>query len=621
MSIVHLLDDSTINKIAAGEVVERPASVVKELVENSIDAGAKRIEVEIMAGGTSFMRVTDDGCGMTMEDAGLAIQRHATSKIEAARDIADIHTLGFRGEALPTIASVSRFSLLTRRAGDELGTQVMIRGSQPPEITEAGCNLGTTIQVEDLFFNTPARKKFLKTTHTEGSRINDFIIKLALANPGISFRLINNNKAALSTPGNGSLQDTIQSIYGGNVSDALLKLAFSDTDIHIGGYITKPSMIRSSRTWQTFIVNGRIIANKAIARALDNAYHSLLPKSGYPLAVLQITVPQRSIDVNVHPQKSEIKFEDEGRIFRAVYKVVLDAIRPAGQKLDEVAAVVPDVERHYTMEPMQFSAAALPLSPASSAAAGRFNSPPVLPSMGAAAAPALSFSEAQSILQQEKMVPLSYAAVETAANRNVAETGQAEPLGDEVEMAMVPMGQVARCYIIAQDAKGLYIVDQHAAHERILYDKFSAMAEAIPSQQLLVHLVLDFDVQEAELLEKHRELLSSLGFDMEASGPNQFRLKSVPADIPVSEAEAIIREILESLCAMHDLSAAEIRHACIATTACHSAIRRGDELNLRQMQIVLDELSHTARPYTCPHGRPTILRFSSDELAKMFKRT
>ena len=614
MSTVHVLDDSTINKIAAGEVVERPASVIKELVENSIDAGASRIEVEIMAGGTSFMRVTDNGCGMTREDAGLAIQRHATSKIQAVTDIAAIHTLGFRGEALPTIASVSRFSLLTRRAGDELGTQVIICGSKAPEISEAGGNIGTTIKVEDLFFNTPARKKFLKTTHTEGSKINDFIIKLALANPGIAFRFINNNKTALATPGNGSLQETIQSIYGGNVSEALLELAFADTDIRIDGYITKPSKIRSSRIWQTFIVNGRIIVNKAIARALDNAYHSLLPKSGYPLAVLQITVPQRSLDVNIHPQKSEIKFEDEGRIFRAVYKVVLDAIRPAGQKLEEVAAVVPEAGLHYTMAPMQFAAA-----PA--AASGPTGFSPAFPSslpLGGTDEPAVSFHEAQTLLQQEKQAAVAYPPV-TAATQNVAEP--AAPLPENDAMVMIPMGQVDRCYIIAQDAHGLYIVDQHAAHERILYDKFAAQAGMIPSQQLLVHQVLDFDAQETELLDVHQELLSQLGFDMEASGPNQYRLKSVPADIPVSEAEAIIREILESLNGLHDLTAAEIRHACIATTACHAAIRCGDELNLRQMQIVLDELAHTARPYTCPHGRPTILRFSSDELAKMFKRT
>ena len=616
MSIVHVLDDSTIDKIAAGEVVERPASVIKELIENAIDAGASHIEVEIMAGGTSFMRVTDNGRGMLPEDARLAILRHATSKIQKVSDINTIQTLGFRGEALPTIASVSRFLLLTRPMEAELGTQIRILGGKEPEIQEAGCNVGTTVQVEDLFFNTPARKKFLKTTHTEGSKINDFLIKLSLSKPQIAFRFINNNKLSVATPGNGSLYDTVQSIYGGPVSDALLGLAFEDENIRIAGYITKPSMIRSSRMWQTYIVNGRVISNKAMARAVDNAYHSLLPKSGYPLVVLQLTVPADSIDINVHPQKSEIKFEDEGRIFKAVYKAVLDAIRPVGQKLDEVAAGVPHVERHYTMEPMQFISAAQTAPPTAASVQVPPAGPVISPRENTM--PAVSLSEARErIHPEETRASSNYHMPEEA--RQVAE--EALPAEDASVMTMVPLGQVARCYIVAQDADGLYIVDQHAAHERILYDKFAAMADGIPSQQLLVHMLLDFDAAETNLLLQHQQLFHDLGFDMEASGECQVRLREVPADIPVQEAEGVVREILASLYELHDLTAGEIRHACLATTACRAAIKAGDVLNLRQMEIILEELAHTERPYTCPHGRPTILRFSSDELAKMFKRT
>lgn len=362
MTMIHVLDDNTINKIAAGEVVERPASVIKELVENAMDAGATRIEVEIMAGGTSFMRVTDNGRGMSAEDAHLAILRHATSKIREVGDLNTVGTLGFRGEALPTIASVSRFTLLTRREGDDLGTRVTITGGKEPDFIEAGCNIGTTVKVEDLFFNTPARKKFLKTNHTEGSRINDFIVKLALSRPDIEFHFINNNKMSVVTPGTGNLYDTIQAIYGGKTADSLLGLTLEDEDIKISGYITKPSMLKSSRAWQTYIVNSRIIQNRAIAKAIDNAYKSLIPKSGFPLAVLCIEVPQRTIDVNVHPQKSELKFEDESRVFKAVYKAVLDAIRPAGRGLGEVAAVVEKPEQHVTMEPMQFVPATEPLA-------------------------------------------------------------------------------------------------------------------------------------------------------------------------------------------------------------------------------------------------------------------
>ena len=353
MSFVHVLDDNTINKIAAGEVVERPASVIKELVENAIDAHADRIQVEIAAGGTSFMRVSDNGIGMSRQDAELAILRHATSKIVKVDDLLTIGTLGFRGEALPSIASVSRFTLTTRQAGDELGTEIKISGGSLPEIGETGCGIGTTIRVEDLFFNTPARKKFLKTNNTEGGKINEFIVKLAISNPQIAFKLINNNKMAVSTPGNGDLKDTLQSIYGGTVGSALLPLEFEDEDIRLSGFVTKPSAIRSSRSWQTFIVNGRIIANRAIAKAIDNAYHALIPKTGYPLVALNIQVPQNTIDVNVHPQKSEMKFEDESRVFKAVYKAVLDAIRPKDEvrqlgQLGNMAAGVEqaEIDRH-----------------------------------------------------------------------------------------------------------------------------------------------------------------------------------------------------------------------------------------------------------------------------------
>ena len=648
MTMIHVLDDNTINKIAAGEVVERPASVIKELVENAMDAGATRIEVEIMAGGTSFMRVTDNGRGMSAEDAHLAILRHATSKIREVGDLNTVGTLGFRGEALPTIASVSRFTLLTRREGDDLGTRVTITGGKEPDFIEAGCNIGTTVKVEDLFFNTPARKKFLKTNHTEGSRINDFIVKLALSRPDIEFHFINNNKMSVVTPGTGNLYDTIQAIYGGKTADSLLGLTLEDEDIKISGYITKPSMLKSSRAWQTYIVNSRIIQNRAIAKAIDNAYKSLIPKSGFPLAVLCIEVPQRTIDVNVHPQKSELKFEDESR----VYKAVLDAIRPAGRGLGEVAAVVEKPEQHVTMEPMQFVPATEPLAepiipqwpqaearPAGQPAVQRAQPKTIYEAVHRtapiSARTMAGFSAAQQSLREERgaaampdssvldhpgMVAESSApAMKSGVDAEASPCQEGEVL--QYDGSVVPIGQVDLTYIIAQDAKGLYIVDQHAAHERILFDKFSAMAGDIPSQQLLVHQILSFDRKEAELVASHQELFASLGFHMEMSGNQEFRLIEVPADVPVSEAEDIIREILTNLMDMHETTAKEIRQACLATTACRAAIKAGEELSFRQMQIILDALAHTAFPYTCPHGRPTILKFSSEELAKMFKRT
>lgn len=641
MSLIHVLDDTTINKIAAGEVVERPASVIKELIENAMDADADRVEVEIMAGGTSYMRVTDNGRGMSREDASLAVRRHATSKIREASDLNQIETLGFRGEALPTIASVSRFTMLTRQEGDDLGTRVDISGGKAPDIAETGCSLGTTVKVEDLFFNTPARKKFLKTNNTESAKINDFIVKLALSRPDIEFRFMNNNKISVVTPGNGNLFDTIQAIYGTNVTDSLLALHFESEEASIDGYITKPSMLKSSRGWQTLIVNSRIIQNRAISKAIDNAYRSLIPKSGFPLAVIKIEVPQRTIDVNVHPQKIEMKFEDEGMIFKAVYKAVLDAIRPAGSRdLGEAAAVVEKPRPSYVMEPMTFVPAAAPAA-ASAMEGGNGNARSMPKTIyeavhHPASQPAISFSEVQAELQQKHPVYYATGSVpETVAEhadaaipaRQAAEyppdsfSGRPEESLLESEGTIVPIGQVDLTYIIAQDAKGLYIVDQHAAHERILFDKLSAMADGIPSQQLLVHQLLTFDGKESAMVEENRELFAALGFHMEPAGGREYRLIEVPADVPAGEAEDMIREILADLGEKHETTAKDIRQHCLATTACRAAIKAGEELNFRQMQILLEELARTPFPYTCPHGRPTILKFSSEELARMFKRT
>ena len=592
MSFVHVLDDNTINKIAAGEVVERPASVIKELVENAIDAKADRIEVEIMAGGTSFMRVSDNGIGMSREDAEKAILRHATSKIVQVDDLQAIATLGFRGEALPSIASVSRFNLQTRQAGAELGTEIKITGGKTTEIGVAGCNLGTTIRVEDLFFNTPARKKFLKTNNTESGRINEFIIKLAISHPEIAFKLINNNKSSLATPGRGDLKETLQSLYGASVGQSLLPLEFEDEDIKLWGFVSKPSAIRSSRSWQTFIVNGRIIASRAIAKAIDNAYHALIPKSGYPLIALNIEVPQHTIDVNVHPQKTEMKFEDESRIFKAVYKAVLDAVRPKGQvgQLGQLAAQADHVQQHVEkgLQELNFGQ-------------------PVMNFPLREEKPAMTWQEGTTALAQDKSVKSVQSVVDEEEKLPTA--------------GMIPIGQVDDSYIIAQDGDSLYIVDQHAAHERVLFDRFSAQAEHIPSQQLLVHLILDFSTHESQIIEENLELLAGLGFGLEPSGPNQFRLMEVPADVPSSQAEEFIREVLASMEELHRPTAAELRQAVLATTACKAAIKAGFKLNYRQMEILLQELNDTAMPYTCPHGRPTIIKFSSDELAKMFKRT
>ena len=486
-------------------------------------------------------------------------------------------------------------------------------------IEDAGCAIGTSVRVEDLFFNTPARKKFLKTNATEAGKISDYVIRLALSRPDIAFRFINNNRMTIMTAGDGDLARAIGSIYGSDAAGALIPLDFYDdaADIRITGYISKPSLIRSSRVWQTYIVNGRTIQNRAIAKAIDNVYRSLVPKMGFPLAVLVITVPQRTIDVNVHPQKTEMKFEDEGRIFKAVYKAMLDAIRSAAGETTGIAAAVEKPKFHYEAMPLDVSA--LPAS-----------APPAAPLRGYAAPlprpqtvhEALQWAGTRVDLRTAQDAVQEARAQERTALADVPSAPQAAQ-GDGISMEerMLPIGQVDLTYIIAQSAATLYIIDQHAAHERILFDRFSAQTDGIPSQQMLVHAILAFDAHEAQYIEENAELFDRLGFHLEAAGERTYRLTETPADVPTEEAEGIIREILASLGDLHTATPANLREAGIATMACRAAIKAGEELSIRQMEILLEELRATPFPFTCPHGRPTILKFGTHDLAKMFKRT
>jgi DNA mismatch repair protein MutL len=598
-SIIKVLDENTANKIAAGEVVERPASIVKELVENSIDAGSTAIEVEIADGGTAYLRITDNGIGMSHEDAKLAVLRHATSKIRQVDDLECISSLGFRGEALPSIASVSRFELTTRLHEEALGTYLLIEGGQMLEVREAGANVGTTIVVKDLFFNTPARRKFLKTASAESSHIHNVMIKLSLSHPDISFKLLNNQRLVLSTPGNNNLKDTLSSLYGNKVAPELLPLEFHSESLTISGFIGKPTLLKSSRHWQTFMVNLRIINSRFISKALDNAYHSLLPKSGYPLAVLNIQVPLDRVDVNVHPQKSEIKFSDEQMVFRAVYHAVSEALTQP-DKPDEIAAQPNEKfiehkaemlympSRTYQYQPMNFSQSSYEQASA------------------VKAEPQVAFNEFRTQVTEERLMPLNHIA---------------EDADGQEGFMLQPLGQIEDCFIVAKGPGGLYIIDQHAAHERVLYDRLCAATERIPVQQLLVPPYLEFDALETNLITAYTKTFYDLGFTLELIGPNTFRLAELPADIKEAEAEAIIKEILALMQDMQKPAAAELRHACLQIAACRTAIKAGEALNMRQIQTLIGDLCKTRLPYTCPHGRPAIIKFSPADLFKMFKRT
>ncbi|MBQ6976926.1 MAG: DNA mismatch repair endonuclease MutL [Selenomonadaceae bacterium] len=618
MSKVKLLDTVTINKIAAGEVVERPASCVKELVENAIDAGANRIEIEIIDGGKTLIRVTDNGVGMTTEDAALALRRHATSKLSNVEDLENISTLGFRGEALPTIAAVSNLTLQTRTADSELGVKIKVAGGKIADTDEIGCKFGTTILVENLFFNVPARLKFMKSTQTEAGKIHDFIVKLALSRPDIAFKFINGNRASLTTPGNGKLIDTLTAVYGVDVANSLLDVKHSAGDFNISGYVGKPNFLNSYRSRQTFIINGRVIINKTIYKAIDEAYKTLVSKTGYPLVVLKIDVPQNSIDVNVHPQKIEIKFADEGELFSSVYRAVRDAVseKKVVSDLRKVAAT-PD-KTHFTQ--MNFDE--------------YFNDAPksdfiIDPQNDN---PALTVEELRSAVDSRKKDMFDddddFFREENILHEEMPPSPQIDAQTLE---KFYPIGQVALCYIVAQSDSDLYLLDQHAAHERILFDKLSSYADEIPAQILLIHQNLKFDSRETAAIENNLELFNKLGFTLELSGENEFRLTSMPVDAANADAGAMLREIISSLpdedltAQVDDKRRAEIavniRKKFIAIASCRGAIKAGQKLSRQEMDALINDLSKTPHPHTCPHGRPTVIKFSSADLAKMFKRT
>ena len=682
---VRLLDTNTSNQIAAGEVVEKPASVVKELVENSLDAGADSIEVTIFEGGTEYIRVADNGCGMTEQNARMALKRHATSKIREVDDLRRLHTLGFRGEALPSIASVSRFELLTRPQQEELATSVKVNGGEEEECIQTGGPAGTAVIVKDLFYNVPARRKFLKTVSTEGRYITEMLTRIALARPDVRFKLTSNDKEVLVTPGLGNLKDTITALYGKKVSDDLLpvKLDGVFAGISITGFIGRPTLLKGTRGWQTILVNGRSIGNLMISKAIEHAYQSQIPKRGFAFAVLDIQVDPAAIDVNVHPQKSEIKFSDESAIYKAVFRALTDALtKPMHaekenslkeQNRQALAAVLDRAEKgqdaagQEIVEGQESQAAKSTTlgegpdtglrSPSSDQQnifgevtdAGRhghlnrdfgedrsFTDHTVTPgnSYGNSRLSGNTFHANQEIWKRPDKEYGENAVKEPVYS--LGETRQMireqEPLQTENTVAMQlagqdtletiwPIGQVDKTFIIAQSEDTLYLIDQHAAHERILYDRLVLTHNEIPAQQLLIPLYITLQPEEVELLEQHHDAFYKLGVDITTAGENSVRIASLPSDIRNEDAEDFIREIAQYLREHRTPEASELRQDVLHMTACRAAIKAGEVLNMRQMRQLIIELCNTTHPFTCPHGRPCMIAVTSDELYKLFKRT
>lgn len=636
MAVIHVLDEVTANQIAAGEVVERPVNAVKELVENAVDAGASSIEVEIADGGMTYIRVTDDGCGMTEEDAKLSVIRHATSKISSVDNIYHIASLGFRGEALPSIASVSRATITTRRHEDVEGTALEMTGGEITEVKPAGAPAGTTVEVRDLFYNVPARKKFLKSERTESSRINSMVGKLSLANPDIAFRLINNGRTVIETPGNGRLVDVISALYGTKTAGEMLPVEEEGENIALEGLISKPSLLKSSRQYQTIIINRRVVESAVVSKAVDNAYHSLLPKNGYPLMVLSFQVPPESIDVNVHPQKREIKFSDEQTVFRLVYHGVLGTLT-SQSTADTIAREMIHDPGHEVVEEKDFKPGSIRVEdkPLGKPDIGLSEETRPKTSWGEPAPSYEGRQEKTGSYTVEKRTPAFTPDMEKKelfTDRSVFEDYRkeeprredlkAEPLFEEEkqEDPVIPLGQVSDCFILCQHGKDLLIIDQHAAHERVRYDHLAERAEGIPVQEILIPYLIHVDIGDVDLLADHKVDIERLGITFEQAGPDVIRITGAPEDLSAAEMERVVGDIVKAYHEKDVPSPETMRHRMMAYTACRGAIKRGDPLNIRQMKELIHDLFHTSRPFVCPHGRPTIVKFTPGELGRLFKR-
>ena len=681
MATIHVLDETTINKIAAGEVVERPASVIKELIENSIDASATNIEIEIGDGGVAYMRITDNGIGMTEEDARLAILRHATSKIQQVEDLFDIASLGFRGEALASIASVSHFSLITRKADSDLGTRITVDGGTFTDCIPYGAAPGTTIEIRDLFYNTPARRKFLKTERTEASKIQDIVGKLALSNPHISFKLIVDDRVSIITPGNGNISDTVAALYGYKTKDDIFTVAYESDSIYIDGVVSKPTLLKSTRIWQTIIVNNRVISDKTIMKAIDNAYHALLPKNGHPLVVLNITVPAGMVDINVHPRKSEVKFSDDKIIFKAVYHGILNALnnplheryeRESSSYMTGTAANISDNNGNTTdssnssinnsfssdrtslhgnstydsyrapsavhdeMQSAEHIATAIDydkvfggrrtkgyevLRDKTSQFVENLKTKGYTPP-----APKTTYEQSSFIDESFDAVPkeyTSYTKEDIERFKSLSHDIREQDVEERTiqNSGFLPMGQVASCYILAKKGDDLYIIDQHAAHERVRYDKLCKSSESIPMQSILVPQYNEATDDEMNLVEEERETLLDLGFDVELGGPTKIKLVGAPVDLVESKAFEILQYVFSYLHDHQQPTKAQLRHEMLAYASCRGAIKAGHNLNMYQMTTLIEDLFSTEKPYVCPHGRPTIIKFTPDELGKLFLRS
>ncbi|GIP37338.1 hypothetical protein J31TS4_06180 [Paenibacillus sp. J31TS4] len=712
MATIRILDDHIANQIAAGEVVERPSSVVKELVENSIDAGSTRIDVELQEGGIQSIRVADNGSGIERDDLRTAFLRHATSKLASGKDLFRIATLGFRGEALPSIAAVAKVTCTTSTDGSGLGSRLVLEGGTEKSFGDSAASRGTDIRVDELFYNTPARLKYLKTIQTELGHISDYLYRLALAHPEIAFSLTHNEHLLLRTLGNGDLLQVVAAVYGTSAAKQMLPISAEDPDYKMNGYISKPELTRSNRLGISVIVNGRYVRHYGLTQAVLKGYHTLLPINRYPLVVLHVEMDPGLVDVNVHPSKLEVRFSKEANLQQLAEETVREALRqtvliPQGSQPKRKAAVheqlawydadearrpvlppepaqqpyaepgagrVPgaggasaagSAQRAYA-EPRESRVPGAGGAPATGSAQRAYAEPRDSRAPGASGAPAMGSAQRAYAEPREGRAPgASGAPVAGSAQRAYAEPREgrapgasgapvaggaaqrpyagrtalpspeqtrrflAQASGGAAEPALpafpqlTPIGQLHGTYILAQNEDGLYMIDQHAAHERInyeyYYEKFGQPADA--SQELLVPLTLDYTSAEAEALKEKLPLLEQAGVYLESFGGGSFLVRAYPHWLPHGEEQQVIEEMVEWLLTERQpIDLAKLREKSSTLCSCKASIKANQQLTRAEIESLLSRLAACRIPYTCPHGRPILVSFSTYELEKMFKR-
>ncbi|MFR9241130.1 MAG: DNA mismatch repair endonuclease MutL [Clostridium baratii] len=652
MKRINLLDENTSNKIAAGEVVERPSSVVKELVENSIDANSKNITIEIEDGGCSFIKIIDDGDGIHKDDIKKAFLPHATSKIQCAEDIFSINTLGFRGEALASIASVAKVNLKTKPHNDSFGREIIIEGGEILEEKDCGVNSGTTIEVKDLFFNIPARKKFLKSFTREGSIITDIINRISIVNPNISFKLFNNGKKVLHTFGSGNIKDVLRVVYGKKISDNLVYFEGTREEISISGYIGKEEIARGSRNNQSIYVNGRYIKNKTLVAAVENAFKSFSTVNKFPFFVLFIDVYPEFVDVNIHPTKAEIKFKDD----RMMFKIVFDSVHKYLKEAIFDEFKLPEEEINVTKESQ---AENLELNLKFEEDEVKFNSfeknNKILKESSIDYSAQIKKEQDELLKLKEKLNNtdflihenkndimdningLSHSSIDNnkeSINSDVLYSKEYEDLNKNISnketieerIAKFPplriIGQFNKTYIIAEFNETLYLIDQHAAHEKILFEKYikSISEGSIIIQQLLVPTLIELSTDDFIFYIENQKIFKDAGFTVEEFGGNTISLKEVPYFLGKLDPKDLFLSIIDDLKKMGDGKTIDIKYNKIATMACKKAVKGNDTLTEREMIKLIEDLRFIEDPFHCPHGRPTIIKFTNNDLEKRFRR-